>query len=310
MRRGPTDAPGRRLRPPAAAFLLFVFASVFVSCTDDYLLIADPVFETLFAPESVQRESILRQIEEETDRSVGWTASLTLDANLGNQVDAVLASRAPEKGVILTPLLFNEAPSLALGYPDLRFLLLAEAPEEQPNLFSIRFDRVEAFRAAGAAAGAHLLEAATSLVLFSYVGSESARRELDAFEEAIPSSSVKRRFVYSRAPERETIRQQVLSIGEGTYLWAFFLRENTPFALDLIASRGDPAVAEDLGPGRGYGAILVGSVERDYVEAIGRGIEALETRSPEGARGNSVVVAPATFVRRSGEIPEAQITTE
>ncbi|MFW5843177.1 MAG: hypothetical protein ACOCW6_04575 [Spirochaetota bacterium] len=303
MNRTPGRPPGRRRAPPAVVLLFLSVLTLLVSCGNDYLLVVDPVFETLVAPGKVGKESIRKQIEETTNRSVGWAPSVSFDGNLGNQIDSILSSETPTKGVILAPLLFNEAPALASGYPELQFLLLSEAPDEASNLMSIRFDRVEAFRDAGNAAADHLLEAGTSLVLFSHAGGETARRELDAFEEALPPDSVDRRFVYSRAPERETIRGQILSVGEGAYLWAFFLRGNTPFALDLIASRGDPAVAEDLGPGTGYGAFVIGSVERDYVDAIGRGVEALEDRSPGAAPGKSVVVVPATFVSRSGGFP-------
>jgi hypothetical protein len=310
VNRGSGEVPGRPLVNPAAASLLFLILSLLVSCSDDYLLVSDPVFETLFGPESAGTRNIRKQIEEQTDRSVGWAPSLRLEGNLGSQIDSILSSETPDRGVILSPLLFNEAPSLASGYPDVWFLLLAEAPEETANLFSIRFDRVEAFRGAGKAVAAELLEGGSSLVLFSQVGSETTRRELDAFEEALPPSSVEGRFVYSRAPERETIRQDILSVGEGEYLWAIFLRGNTPFALDLIHPRGDAAVAEDLGPGSGYGGFVIGSVERDYVAAVVRGIEELEKASGGGTQGKPVVEVPAIFVNRSDAVLGAQITTE
>lgn len=290
MSRGPGEVPGRRLSRPAAVTIFALFLSLLTGCGNDYLLVVDPVFETLLPP-----ERILRQIEERTNHSVGLAPSLKLDGNFRNQIDAILSAENPERGVILTPLLFNEAPSLASDYPERGFLLLAEAPNETPNLMSIRFDRIEAFREAGIATEANLEKTGASLVLLFEGGSEVARRELAAFEEPLSQASVGRRFVYSRAPERETIRQQILSVGEGEHLWATFLRGNTPFALDLIASRREPAVAEDLGPGEGYGGFVIGSVERDYIEAINRGIGALEG---SGA-GESVLVVPAVFVRRS-----------
>jgi hypothetical protein len=142
--RTPGGAPRRRPTPPAAVFLFLFVLTLLVSCSNDYLLVADPVFETLFAPGNVGKERIRKQIEEKTNRSVGWAPSLSFDGNLGNQIDSILSSETPNKGVILAPLLFREAPALASGYPELGFLLLAEAPDEPANLMSIRFDRVEA----------------------------------------------------------------------------------------------------------------------------------------------------------------------
>ncbi len=271
--------------------------SVLTGCGYDYLLVSDPLFETVFDVEAMMAA---------TDSSLRRAPPLGTQEDWGSRIDSVLAADAPRAGVILTPLLYNEAPSLADRYPNLPFLLLSTTEERRPNLLSVRFERIAAFREAGRAAESHLQETGVSVALFAEAANDEAMREIEAFDEALSSGTIDSRFVYSRPPDRETIRQDVLSLGDGDYLWAIFLRGNTPFALDLVSSRGGSAIAEDLGPGEGYRQLVIGSVERDYFGALRRGIDAVEGQQGE----ELVLVASALFVTRSPGANEGQVSSE
>jgi len=278
-------------RPGAFILLSWLVASVLTGCSYDYLLVSDPVFDTVFDVDAMT---------EQADRSIRRAPALDPEENWGNRIDSLLAADPPSTGVILTPLLFNEAPTLAARYPDLAFVLLATTEGEEPNLVTARFDRLSAFREAGRTAETHVRDTGASVALLAEAGDDEGRREIEAFEEALAPATVDKRFVYSRSPDRETIRQHILSLGEENYLWAIFLRENTPFALDLVSSRSGAAIAEDLGPGEGYGRLVLGSVERDYFEALHRGIDALQRRQRGPQEGETLVLGvSALFVSRS-----------
>lgn len=269
-----TDRLGALLR----GFTVLSLLGVLAGCGSDYVFVADPVFETLFH-ESDGVSTALSEISRDLNVSIDRADSLAIDAPLGSQAQELLASLEPERGAILSPLFFREASSLARNFPELAFLLLSEGRMEQEapdNLLTVEFDRLDAFREAGRHASDHLRELEASIILLSLLESEKARREIRAFESQLPEGAISQRFVHSRQPERETIRQQIVSVGEGPHLWAVFLRGETAFALDLVAPRGEALIAEDLGPGNGYSELLLGSVERPYFQAMALGVAALE----------------------------------
>ena len=268
------------LRPEALlrGLAVFFLAGALSGCNSDYLFVSDPVFDTLF-PASGEVSSALSTIARDLNVSIDRAPSLTMEGPLGSQARELLVSLEPKEGAILSPLFFQEASALAGSFPDLDFLLLTEAGREAQlpeNLLTLKFNRVEAFRTAGRVAADYLQEGDASVVLFALLVNDDDRQESRAFEAELPEGAISQRFVYSRAPERETIRQQIVSLGEGPYLWAIFLRGDTAFALDLVAPREDPLIAEDLGPGSGYSDFLLGSIERPYLEAMGLGVAALE----------------------------------
>ncbi len=214
-----------------------------------------------------------------------------------------LASRR-YRAAIVSPLLSLEAPAYVSSVPSTRFLLLEDPSPVQlpPNAVRLAFDRVEAFHAAGRAAGTSLRNegggvpgerlASRIAILLSPVPTVSPQ-ELEAFEEGVTDAldggaPLARRILGTadRGALKTAIEQMRL---QGAEIFLLAMGEPDSWSLDILKETGGSAIVSDWAAAGAFPRQVFLSIESD----IPRGVERFLAN---GRRAQGELVVPARLM--------------
>lgn len=206
--------------------------------------------------------------------------------------------------VIVGPLLSFEWSRFVPNVPGTRFVLVdvpAPAGEAPKNAVFLTFDRTEAFRAAGHAAGESVRASAgpgtQASDLGARIGVLAAERsglgpaEAEAFALGVTGDLGGARPVsrtLAAAPDREAIRASIGQMrGEGVAVFLLGLGERDPIGLEALRDGGGLAVVSDWQASGAFPAQVLASIEDDVTGGIARALAAAKsgvTRVPGPVR--------------------------
>ncbi len=207
--------------------------------------------------------------------------------------------------VVVGPLLSYEWRSFVSRAPSLRFILIGSIDGTQlpGNALALSFDRVSAFREAGAAAARAAVAAGGKTGVLVCDGSDLADAETAAFVEGasgVVGSPAASLVALPAAPERAAVDAAVKQMrDEGVAVLLLGLGSRNPWALETLGALGGRAVVAGWSWSRPAPAQVLLSIEEDVPGGIARGLSAL-SRGERQVAGPVIVVNGAASERGAG----------
>ncbi len=277
------------------------------------LLLLDPYSAQLLASEGWDEAALRRAL-----RSDFRVRVHTLDAQAEADAEAERLVRASDPSwVFLAPLLPLDAEALAARLPEVRFLSELAGSPRAPNLYRLRFRRVEAFRDAGAIAarivtqpslrpvlGEGGVRGAPKAGLLQAVPTPQGTTEAEAFREGFLAEAgaglLVERTIGSLTDTGQARRVLEKMRGEGVALYVLKTYALSGFCLEFLRTEGGVAFLEEGAGRRAFPEQVVLWLEEDLVGAL-RSLSS----TPEGQLVSGPVrLHPAAALRSSTALSE------
>ncbi len=275
------------------------------------LLLLDPYSAQLLASEGWDASTLRRALRSDFRVRVHTVNAQADVAAVGAEAEREIRASRPA-WVFLAPLLPLDAGALAACLPEARFLSELAAVPSAPNLHSLRFRRVEAFRDAGTIAARLLTRPALRPILgegeprgapkagfLQAQPTDQGTLEAEAFREGFLAEAgadlLVERTVGSQSDTGQARRVLEKMHEEGVVLFVLKTYALTGFCLEFLRAEGGVAFLEE-GAGRGaFPEQVVLWLEEDLVGAL-RSLPS----TPEGQVVNGQVrLRPGAALRTS-----------
>jgi hypothetical protein len=258
--------------------ILFIILSLILTgCSaPETIVIVDPFWKALIdVPEDDWFTSIINQLP--SREPVEWIEiENRLDAY--SEINGIIANKSPIT-VVMGPLFLEETIELAQTFPEIDFFSLEAGPEEETdNVYSVVFNREDAFADAGTEAGEYINnyfqetgnESRCAVLYFRSTDERS--REMESFRQGFIGIADESNLILKSkrvTTNREDLRKDISEmLVQDVKLFVFALSKLNPFCLEFIADKQVKVITEGWSSSGIITESVLFSIESDIMDAI------------------------------------------